>query len=894
MEVEAPIAPTLFTEVEIVPKRSRRGGGHRRKRNNRGVNWNALGNEVWTRIISNLDGLSLYAMLFLSQRFEKLVAGSNTAWTQAGFACLPHAWSILSAPGMLYTTYSLEARLFLKYAILYERFSAQALMSQNFRPYCLKCTGVSLPSLAKLLPSHDQRFSAAYHIPPSEWRSPTSPETARQAETSPSSTKSSVSPSNTILAPSPEPQTMPVAIEHQENAPIADETGEQAQNDENTAGEGGELEDPTDLQVAIADGSSFSFKPHGSLLKSLSKLKNMMDRMRKTPKTVPSPAPVSKSPGPASSGSKRRHLAFDDNLAQEVTHYGVDEAWFRLADPKNLVVPGFAFGDWRVKSEVQHLVDLVSAFHLNPRVVSIGAYIVRRLCYLDSATDSSIVSSIRTRLSSTGVEEMLLETLEVFKKDAAVVASILVALGNLALANVSACFIGEHGLSLIVRVMKRHRDSPKIIENAIFLLLSVCDKRIEYKKKLKNLDLPQFIVKSLNKFVASIRQSDKPSAASSKSSKKNEPKPAEALNASLSSSILSYSSSTSPKTSSVLSSSSNTHDRSSLVDSQGMNHGGSDRGAHSDSYSSMPELGEAVEVVAAEVSEEASEEEEDILGRTEAPNERTCKWIMKHRVLPTTLHDDWIQQHLSDIMMIRRLLDMLSVLSADYDIVKGDLSLKSATVISEIIVMLFGAPYSCIDSVVTSAFRCLLVIYEWDVHNEVWSNLEMFVHSLLILASSFVKAKIKLPYIANCYLLIFSLVWKKWNLDTERKELVNLILASLRQEVPQPSLDRESAASNESLANGAPKTTPKISPLLIPAAAMLGDMAQTFFSIRTHITDMGGVQLLRSFKEGLEGENLRRLSAALDEFEDNPLIRARNQAARNQADLDADGPVAGP
>jgi len=887
MEVEAPIAPTVFTEVEIVPKRARRGGGHRRKRNNRGVNWNALGNEVWTRIIHNLDGLSLYAMLFLSQRFEKLVGGAKSAWTQAGFACLPHAWSILSAPGMLFTTHSLEARLFLKYAILYERFSAQALMSQNFRPYCLKCTGVSLPSLAKLLPSNDQRFSAAYHIPPSEWRGPASPETARQAETAPSSTKTSVSPSYPIVSPSPEPQTMPVAIEHQENAPVANETAEGAQNTEDTGQGGGELEDPSDFQVAIADGSSFSFKPHGSLLKSLSKLKNMMDRMRKTPKTTPSPAPISKSPGPTGAGTKRRHLAFDDSLAVEVTRYGVDEAWFRLPDPKNLVVPGFAFGDWRVKSEVQHLVDLVSAFHLNPRVVSIGAYIVRRLCYLDSATDSADVSSIRTRLSSTGVEEMLLETLEVFKKDTEVVASILVALGNLALAHVSACFIGDHGLGLIVRVMKRHRESPKIIENAIFLLISVCDKRIEYKKKLRNLDLPQFIVKSLNKFISSIRQSDKPTAVASKSSKKNEPKPAEALNAALNNSILSHPSSASPKPSSILSSSSTI--ASSLVDSQGMTNGGSDR-AHSDSYSSMPELGEADE--AADANDD-SDEEEGILHRTVAPNERTCKWIMKHRVLPTTLQDDWVQQHLFDIMMIRRLLDMLTVLSADYDIVKGDLSLKSATVISEIIVMLFGAPFPSIDSVVTSAFRCLLVIYEWDVHNEVWSNLEMFVHSLLILASSFVKAKIKLPYIANCYLLIFSLVWKKWNLDTERKELVNLILASLRQEVPQPSYDSESKELNASSGSGASKTTPKVSPLLIPAAAMLGDMAQTFFSIRTHITDLGGVQLLRSFKEGLEGENLRRLSAALDEFEDNPLIRARNQAARDQADQDA-VPVVGP
>ena len=61
---------------------------------------------------------------------------------------------------------------------------------------------------------------------------------------------------------------------------------------------------------------------------------------------------------------------------------------------------------------------------------------------------------------------------------------------------------------------------------------------------------------------------------------------------------------------------------------------------------------------------------------------------------------------------------------------------------------------------------------------------------------------------------------------------------------------------------------------------MLGDMAHAFYELRGYIRDTGVLQVLKSLHEDedlLEEAERGRLADALDEFEDNPLLRGRHR-----------------
>jgi hypothetical protein len=835
-------------------------------------------------------------MMFVSHKFENLVEGENEAWRRAGQSCLPEAWNVLSAAGLKYSVTDPDVRLFLKYALLFERFSAQALISSSFRPYCLKSTGVSIAALAKSLPSAHKFFEQTTLAAPYASNTQTSEFRERQVNSATQGFSAPTAKLNESLAVSTATQLFEEMIDHPPSSGIAQEETIEAPNRLNSGVGGGEDLSFVDPDIAIPDAPRILPKSHNSLHRSLSKLKKVIGLVQKQPKSTPNlPVNASRIPplpalGLPHSSAKKRHLQVEEPIPREEALSGADEAWFTLPDPKNLQVPGLVTGGWRVMSEMNLLVNTISVFRLNPKVVTVGAYMVRRLCYSASPAVEDDVNSIRNRLPYTAIVNILLDALETLKKDVTAVAAILVALGNLALSPVSACSIGDHGLGLIFRVMKRHRSIPKIIEYSIFLLLNVCDKRIEYKKKLRDLDVPQFIVKELAKFVHSLRPNDKTHAKASSDAKGPSPKPSESLTASLKGVVASYDSVTHRHTphSELSASPIASHEQSSLVDSQGAAAGGSERSAHSESSISVPDLIEEGEQHVEEVSEEMEGEENGTGSADDVIDERACAWMLKNRPSLAALHLDLILHRPADLRMINRLLDMLCVLSADYDILKTDLALKSANLIGDLIVMLFGSPWPAVDAVLKSAFRCLLVIYEWDVHHQDWASCARLVHSLLFLARAFVKARIRLPYATNCYLVIFSLVWKRWDQHAERKELVNLIISSLHLEQLLAG-SRGSHSARTRASHGTSSTSQKpnstVSPLLIPGAAMLGDLAHSFYNLRTHIRDVGGIQLLRVFKEGLEGDTLARLNDILDEFEDNPLLRGLH---RRNADPEPD------
>jgi len=936
-----------------------------------------------------MDVMQLFATMMTSVRLRQLVSGDGVAWRLAGSACLPLSWQAVTMPGARFDVLSMEAKLFLKYVVLHERCCAQALVSPDFRPFCLRATGVSLSVLSRSLPS--ARFFSTTSSSSTDPSHPPSPSTTTTTTTSTISTTDSQlqSAANTSLAPNAPPTPEPALsasrlelvyphVSHRTeplsfNAPQAQgaQTGEERGEDEPALDAGGGEVPNVDIPgFFMSDAVPSAKKPHGVLRRSLSKLKHVAHLFHKPSK--------SSSSGDGQGSFSKRLVKYDSPQVDDVLSgepkssitvasvvEGVDKAWFGLADPKSLCIPGLASSRWRVMSEENLLVSVMSVYRFNPRVISVGAYIVRRLCYLEPPSLLHNLHSIRARLSSTSIVDALLQALEEYQKECTLASAILVALGNLALTSVSARAIGERGLPLVVRVMKRHHSVPRVVDYGIFLLLNVCDGQQEFKRKLRDLDFPELAVKQIAKFIRPLRPNGKfvPTAAptSTAPATASQAPPAPRKDQKAFDSSITIASTTLNEVSASLVSAgakgqvltslkpvldsyrfqpprsqlalSSSYDQRSLTDSIPyiVGCGGSEAGV-TDSTTSEGE--DSFDVTSGDMDLEEEVKEEVWRRQTrdiEEADERASRWILKRRptlsFVQSVLHNE---HRLSELAMIRKYLDVLCVLGSDYDMLKPDLAVKCATLIGDLIIMLYGIPLPHVDSLLVAAFRCLLVIFEWGVLNQDSAYCGPFLFSLIFFSETFIKSHIMVPYMINCYLIIFSLLWKRWDHTRERRRFVDILIATLKLEAlrrppsmlnamtsssssghtraaesrtrktssssvpslaspsssPIPTSTSASSSLSSSTATTSPTSAPQTQLLLITCAAMLGDFAHASYEMRSHIRDSGVLQLLRLYRDEAQGTTLDKLNDSLDEFEDNPLLRRGARARRRRQEED--------
>lgn len=987
---------------------------------------------------------------------ENMVVNSESAWAQAGKSCLPRCWRVLSASDSRYPVNSLESRLLLKYAMTHERQCLQALISADFVPLCLRSSGISLSALSRALPT--ARYASLYpnesEEPCPTEKSQSKPSLKRHKSTGSEIEKpnhaSSRADSDAELIASSAPLSIDALVDNiipqelkleniiearGEGGERFARAGERRENARSPTGssDSGEIAD-----VMIADSPATSKKRANPLQRGFSKLLNVSTWRNKSKGEGEASGIQEEGSGSASPRgthtTKRRALKFEDPLpiAQGENASGVDEAWFKMKEPKQFKIPGFCrSGRWRVMSEINLLVSTMSVYCNNERLTCIGAYVVRKMCFLDGDTNNE--DSIRSRFANSPIVTVLLDALTHFKKSAQTVASVLVALGNLALSNLLACQIGDRGLTLIFNAIQRHRANPKVVEYGTFLLLNVCDARVEYKKKLRSIGIHQFIVKELSRFVKSIQPNShhpaiiaqettpyttqKQSRRAQKWRSENEKVnsgaeiPFNSPNQSLSSlpcfdtastqtmssqsttnkdgkrcrtessSSASGSHSASSSTSNYTKQSSQASNEASRDDEAGnvrppqgtsalnlpipfpspslpasqvatprstsssntlakplpmtsqarvlaslkpvidlhhllrdiCEYGENEYSSHTDKHSESPregssygdvgqeeEGGEIEEEDSAsesseESAEESEEEEEQVSSKEEDKDEKTCKWILKKRPQFVQLEYDLSHHRNADMAMLRRLLDLLSVLGADYDILKSDLAIKTTKLLGNLIIALYGCPWAPVDTLLSSAFRALVVIYEWDVTARDSRYNDVLVRSLLLLSGAFVKAQITLRYMASCFLVIFSLIWKSWSVNILHKRLIKVISASLKQEIVFGGQKQEishrvllrrqtSYLMGNSGRPGGTVTSSNSRSVAIPSAAMLGDLAREHYELREFIRGTGVLQLLRTLRDqdetegGYEEDERLRLADILDEFEDNPLLRGRHRA----------------
>lgn len=925
--------------------------------------------------------MGLFALMFTSRRLNSIVGSDEEAWTQAGRHCMPRYWQVLSLPDSRYTPTSVEARMMLKYALIHERQCLQALVSADFAPYCLKSTGLQLNALSRALPSARYTTNDLDHAHESAATS-SAPRRAglKRSKSIPADEyghteeieASPLSDSLTLEHASSLPGSVEVAIEN----PLAHSSSEASEiADEDDASEmahGGETVQVDLPDVIIADSPGALKKHYNPIHRGFSKLIHVAtgrSKARKARSNSEGTPVVSK---PLSS-SKKRSFKFDESNATQGHSSGADEAWFRLPTPSDVALPNFTPGCWRIMSEANLLASVLSVYNGNERLVSTGAYMVRKLCFIEPATTLEEEGSIRSRLANTSIVSVLLEALRQFKKNHVTVSSILVALGNLAISRVLATQIGDRGLSLIVNVMSMHRSAAKVIEYGTFLLLNVCDGRVEYKRKLRSLGMPQLIVKILDKFVASLMPNrnhpaviaaDHPISpltgatatassratssasmslsASAPSSKTHTPSVSATSSSSLTSSLKSVSSSATASSATcwreklslsiqpaidlhlfMRESQLSSEDGDDVPDSPRSREQAGGSGGSSEMDLSTAETEEETSTEDYDSTEESSDEH---LGDEEdAKDEKACKWMLKKRPHFAQLQADFAHQRTAEISMMRRLLDLMSVLGSEYDILKPDLAVKTANLLGDLTIALFGCPWPQVDLLLSSAFRTLIVIFEWESQSRELRDNAQLVRSLSILSKLFMRAHIPLKYSPSCNLVIFSLIWKKWDQSAMRKRLVNLIVSSLRllvAEVDAAKADRadpvqiSSATSSSASMSSLPEMktnggsfTWRPRAIVIPSAAMLGDMAHAFYELRGYIRDTGVLQVLRSLREDedlFEEAERDRLGDALDEFEDNPLLRGRHrqrqqmmqqmqqlqaQQAQDQADVNVPAPA---
>lgn len=832
--------------------------------------------------------------------------------------------------------------MFLKYALIHERQCLQALVSPEFVPFCLKSTGLSLNALSRALPS--ARYTADDLNQPQDFQATVSTSSHARLRRSSSIQADEYRHTEEIDAAtfadslshergSSLPGSVEVAIEH----PLAHSSSETSEIvDEDDASEvahGGETLQVELPDVVMADFPGSHKKHHNPIQRGISKIINVAtgrSKARKARSSSEGTPVVSQSSAP----SKKRLLKYEESVFSLGNSSGVDEAWFKLACPEDVVLPNLTPGRWRIMSEANLLASVLSVYCNNETLMTTGAYVVRKLCFLESADMLDDVSSIRCRLANTSLVSVLLEALRQFKKNHQTVSTILVALGNLAISRVLATQIGDRGLSLIVASMSLHRSRPKVIEYGTFLLLNVCDSRVEYKRKLRSLGMPQLVVKILDKFVSSLRpdhhhpaviaaeggptsatftesQKSPRDVASEKSEKSDKPHHHRHHHHTVTNSSGSHASSSSAPSTGASASSHPTwkeklfnsvqpaidlHEFLNDIQLQSENEGGDSprsrghvggSGGSSEAELSTAETDEE-ESYGDDDSSEASAEEESATGEDEK-DEKACKWMYKRRPHFAQLQADFCHRRAPELTMMKRLLDLMSVLGSEYDILKPELALKTATLLGDMTISLFGCPWPHVDALLTSAFRTLVVIFEWDTQSRDWRYNLKLVRSLTILSRMFVRAHVPLRYSSSCNLVIFSIIWKKWDQDVMRKRLINLIVASLRLEMSFKSGRGDSMRLASSASSSAPSDAKsgasaqnhtRSRSVVIPSAAMLGDMAHAFYDLRGYIRDTGVLQVLRALRDDealFEEAERDRISDILDEFEDNPLLRGRHR-----------------
>jgi hypothetical protein len=789
----------------------------------------------------------------------------------------------------------------------------------------------------------------------------------------------------------------------------------------------------TEDTVAIPDLATT--KKHSTLHRSFSKFKQVVGMIHKSTKATTLPQPVSsktKSSGQLlpPKASKKRSVKFEEHV-QGVTG-GVDEAWFHLAEPSSKLakIGRSSTTRWRVMTEANLIVSVMAVYAFNPKVITVGAYMVRRMCFSGANPPTDEIASLRMRLANTPIVTVLLDALENFRKDQEVVTAVLVALGNLALTNVAACAIGDHGLGRVVRAMKRHKDVPKVVDCGIILLLNVTDTRVEYKKKLRELSVPHFLVKELAKFVHSLHQatrsptddmrsgssiasntpsdrqtptkrygkksSSKPSRAASNISENLKPVirahkliqlgetlpcPIHEARNGVSSPLPSSTTASTPSSTSIVeksdakdvltrrprkdsnrpskskrnngnieqveqidmdeqSSSSSFSSSSASPSSPSLWSGDASRYsgatppanlASLDISSSSPVaftpvnsqrsrvgsngpavmptsrsghdndngFGDSTQFTMDGFDNDDPELDIDQDGDTndeasrrprgvDKKDPKSSAWTLRRRP-PFSFLASQVAERGAEFATMRRVIDLITVLGADYDILRLDVTLKCSSLLGDAIIILFGLPLPHVDLLLSSAFRCLLVIYEWDIQHQDWTYSSQLVRSLLMLSDALVSAHIFLQYLSNCFLVCFSLVWKRMDQYEERRLLVDLLIASMRMIAPKPSDEdprSHKTSSSASLTNSHARNA-----LIITGAAMLGDLAHSYYDLRTHIRDSGVIQVIRSLRDQVvDPKHLDRLNDILDEFEDNPLLRGRHHPQPQQPQQQADQP----
>lgn len=883
--------------------------------------------------------------MFTSQKLNSIVGSDGLAWTQAGEHCLPRCWRVLSLPDSRYTSNSLEMRLLLKYALIHERQCLSALISADFSPFCLRSSGLQLDALSRALPSarytvndfNQLQDPSATHsrgrraglkrsqsIPADDYRHTEENEASVIAEAN-----------EHLHAPSP-PASVEVAIENPLEHNSSEEVENVAEEEVNEIPSGGESVQVDLPDVVLADTPNSLKKHHNPLQRSITKLFHVATGKSKArkPRSNSEGTPVASSL-PMLHPSKKRVYKFEESGYGQDVNPGVDEAWFKLPNPANFRLPNSASTHWRMMSETNLLASVLSVYGNNERLICTGAYVIRKLCYMESPALLDEPTSIRCRLANTTVVSVLLDALRQFKKDHHTVAAILVALGNLAISSVLASQIGDRGLSLIVAAITLHRSKPKVVEFGAFLLLNVCDGRIEYKRKLRSLGMPQLIVKILDKFVSSLKPnrhhpsviaSDIMSSSSSSSIEASPSKSVKNLRTSEGSSpnkkVQPIAHATIPRLNASTPSKVNVssiqrtwRDRlaavvqptidlqESMTDSQlpsesddvpdsprSREHGGGSGGSSEADFltdESDDETAEAESEVAAEVRPRDDENYGNNGEAEEELDEKACKWMLKRRPLFAQLQGDFGHLRRSEeLVMMRRLLDLLSVLSSGYDMIKPELAQKAISLLGELTVALFGCPWPHIDSLLNSAFRALVVIYEWDVQSHDWRHNSILARSLCILSKAFLRAEVPLKYDYSCFLIIFSIIWKRPDQNWLRKRLVNLIVSMFRMEANNLDLSNSSyefglrSQSSSSVGPQEEAKGSKRSVSIFHAAAMLGDMAHSFYEIRMYICETGVLKILKVLSEDenmFKLEDRNRIGDILDEFEDNPLLRGRHR-----------------
>lgn len=893
--------------------------------------------------------MGLFALMFTSRRLNSIVGSNEEAWTQAGRLCMPRYWQVLSLSDSRYTSTSVEARMMLKYALIHERQCLQALVSADFAPYCLKSTGLQLNALSRALPSARYSANELDHAL-EEAATPSAPRRAglKRSKSIPAEEyghteeieASPLSDSQTLEYASSLPGSVEVAIEN----PLAHSSSEASEiaddDDASEMAHGGETLQVDLTDVVIADSPGALKKHYNPIHRGISKLIHVATGRSKARKARSNSegTPVASKP---ITPAKKRTFKFEESYSAQGHSSGADEAWFKLPTPSDVALPNFTPGRWRIMSEANLLASVLSVYNGNERLISTGAYMVRKLCFIEPATTLEEEGSIRSRLANTSIVSVLLEALRQFKKNHVTVSSILVALGNLAISRTLATQIGDRGLSLIVSVMSLHRSATKVIEYGTFLLLNICDERVEYKRKLRSLGMPQLVVKILDKFVSTLLPNrnhpaviaaDHPTGLASASTASmasgsasigtlslSASAPSSKTHAPIASATSSSSLTSSLKSNSTSSASSSSREQLSLsiqpaIDLQLFLRESQLSSENEDDVPESPRSREQAggsggsteaDLSTAETDEETSTEDYDsteesvqeYLGdEEEAKDEKACKWMLKKRPHFAQLQADFAHRRTGELAMMRRLLDLMSVLGSDYDIIKPELAIKTVNLLGDLTIALFGCPWPQVDTLLGSAFRTLIVIFEWEGQSRELRDNALLVRSLSILSKLFMRSHIPLKYSPSCNLVIFSLVWKKWDQNAMRKRLVNLIVSSLRllvSEVDAAKANRSepvhfsSTTSSSASMSSLPEMksnknafTWRPASIVIPSAAMLGDMAHAFYELRGYIRDTGVLQVLKSLHEDedlLEEAERGRLADALDEFEDNPLLRGRHR-----------------